>query len=321
MSESEKPMSAAEELGKPQRIVVVSASAADDGLIDFAGLGRAIMAGRWLIVGIAVAVTLLVGVRAVIVTPVYAAKAVVSIAQDPQSGLGGLLGSRAGGALASIVGIAGGGDNKRAESIALLTSRTLTREFIHRHELMPVLFADRWDQQKRNWRVDKSPPPTENVAIDYWLKKVLSIVDDRKTGLIEIAIEWRDRQQAAAWVNELIDLANEQAREQTIDESRRSIEFLQNELEQTSNVQVRAGIGGLLEASLNRITLANAQRQFALKVVDAAIAPDEGAYAKPHRVMEAIFGAFFGVFLGCAIAVWRGRRHWLFMTTSRREEP
>jgi len=313
-------MASVEESAQPQRIVVVSASAADDGLIDFAGIGHAINAGRWLIVGTAAAVAILVGLRAMIVTPVYAAKAVVSIAEDRQSGLGGLFGGRAGGALASIVGIAGGGDNKRAESIALLTSRMLTREFIRRHDLMPVLFADRWDQQKHSWLANKSPPPTENVAINYWLKRVVSIVDDRKTGLIQISIEWRDREQAAAWVNELIDLANEHAREQAIDESRRSIEFLQNEMQRTQNVQVRAGIAGLLEASLNSITLATAQRQFALKVVDAAFTPDEGAYAKPRLVVEVVFGAFFGVFLGCAIAVWRGRRDWLFMTSSRRQE-
>jgi len=313
-------MSSVEESGKPQRVVVVSASAADDGLIDFSGVFRAIMAGRWLIVGIAVAVAVLVGVRAKLATPVYVAKALVSIAQDPQSGLGGLFGGRAGGALASIVGIAGGDANKRSETIALLTSRMLTREFIRQHDLMPVLFADRWDKQKRSWRTDKGPPPSENVAINYWLGKVLSVVDDRKTGLIQVTIEWRDRQQAAAWVNQLIDLANEKARQQAIDESRRSIEFLQTEMQQTLNVQVRAGIAGLLEASLNRITLANAQPQFALKVVDAALAPDEGAYAKPRLLIEVFLGTFFGLFLGCAIAAWRGRRDWLFMTSSRSEK-
>lgn len=313
-------MPSVEESANPQRIVVVSASAADDGLIDFAGVGRALKAGRWLIIGTAVVVAVLVGLRAMIVTPVYAAKAVVSIAQDPQSGLGGLFGRGAGGALASIVGIAGGGDNKRSESIALLSSRMLTREFIRRNDLMPVLFPDRWDPQKRAWRAEKSPPPTENAAINYWLSKVLSIVDDKKSGLIYISIEWRDRLQAAAWVNALIDLANEQSRKQAIDESRRSIEFLQNEMQQTANVQVRAGIAGLLEASLNRITLASAQPQFALKVVDAALAPDEGAYAKPRLILEVFFGTFFGVFLGCAIAVWRGRRDWLFMTSPRTKE-
>jgi uncharacterized protein involved in exopolysaccharide biosynthesis len=311
-------MPSVEESPRPQRIVVVSGSAADDGLIDFAGLARAIKAGRWIIIGAAAVIALLVGLRAKTVTPVYVAKAIVSIAQDPQSGLGGLFGGR-GGALASIVGITGGADNKRAESIALLTSRMLTREFIRLHDLMPVLFADRWDSQKRSWRVE-TPPPTENAAINFWLKRVVSVVDDRKTGLIAVSIEWRDRQQAAAWVNELIDLANEQSRRLAIDESRRSIEFLQNEMQQTSNVQVRAGIGGLLEASLNRITLANAQRQFALKVVDAALAPDEGAYAKPRLVMEVTLGAFFGVFLGCVIAVWRGRRDWLFVSSSRAGE-
>jgi len=312
-------MPSVEESEKPQRIVVVSASAADDGLIDFAGIGRAILSGRWIIIGTATVVAALVGLRAMTTTPVYEAKALVSIAQDPQSGLGGLFGGRAGGALASIVGIAGGGDNKRAESIALLTSRMLTREFIRRQNLMPVLFADRWDPQKRSWRAEKAPPPTENVAINYWLARVLSIADDKKTGLIQISIEWRDRQQAAAWVNALIDLANEQARELALDESRRSIEFLQNEMLRTLNVQVRAGIAGLLEASLNRITLATAQRQYALRVVDAALAPDEGAYAKPHLIKEVVLGVFFGVFLGCAIAVWRRRRDWLFMTSPRGE--
>jgi uncharacterized protein involved in exopolysaccharide biosynthesis len=91
-------------------------------------------------------------------------------------------------------------------------------------------------------------------------------------------------------------------------------------MQQTSNVQVRAGIADLLEASLNRITLASAQQQFALKVVDAALAPDDGAYAKPRLIMEVIFGALFGVFLGGVIAVWRRRRDWLFMTSPRGKE-
>jgi uncharacterized protein involved in exopolysaccharide biosynthesis len=309
-------MSLNEQPATPQKIVVVSASAADDGLIDFAGVGRALVAGRWLILGAAVVVAALVGVRAKLVTPVYEAKAIVSIAQDPQSGLGGLFGGRAGGALASLVGIAGGGDNKRSESIALLSSRTLTLEFIRRHDLIPVLFAERWDPGTRAWKPGKRPP-TENNAINYWLKKVLVIADDKKTGLIGVSIEWRNRQEAAAWANALIELANERARGQAIQESRRSIEFLQNEMAKTSNVQVRAGISGLLEASLNQVTLASAQNQFALKVVDAALAPDEGVYAKPRLVLEVVLGAFFGLFLGSAIAVWRGRRDWLVMTSSR----
>ena len=75
------------------------------------------------------------------------------------SGIGGALRSQFGG-LAALAGVdLGSGGGRKDESIATLSSLGFARDFIVAENLLPVLFADKWDAAANRWR-DPSQVPT-----------------------------------------------------------------------------------------------------------------------------------------------------------------
>ena len=101
---------------------------------------------------------------------------------------------------------------------------------------------------------------------------------------------------------------NQSIRNKTIEESRRSIVYLNEQLAKTDAQGVEQAIYGLMEEQLNRIMYANVRDEYAFKVIDPAFAADLDAFVKPNRSLIAALGMFFGGVLGLLIAVVMFRR-------------
>ena len=110
--------------------------------------------------------------------------------------------------LASLAGIPVGSDNK-AESLAVLQSRSLSREFIEAQGLLPVLFSDRWNAAGKKWTVSSERTPDIRDAVEYFDKDIRRVFQDRKTGVVRLTIEWTDPELASAWANALAQRLNE----------------------------------------------------------------------------------------------------------------
>ena len=55
----------------------------------------------------------------------------------------------------------GGSSNQKAEAIAILQSRVLTETYIREQNLLPILFASKWDATKGEWKArDPAKWPT-----------------------------------------------------------------------------------------------------------------------------------------------------------------
>lgn len=245
----------------------------------------------------------------------YRSEVLVTVVEDAASGAGGgASGVERLGAVASIVGLSlGGTQARRSEYIALLSSRRLIAEFIASKDLLPVLYAGSWDAANGAWNSSGSnrEPPTINSAIAYFSNKVLFVVEDRKTGLVRISIEWSDPELAATWANDLVSLVNADVRKTTIADAKSTLEFLNTEVQRTSEIQIRDGIYRLIEGSLSRIALANVQQEYALKILDPARAPDPQQFVRPRPLLAAIAGAVLGGGFGLLVLLWRSRREWL----------
>lgn len=238
-----------------------------------------------------------------LMTPVYRAQSVVSPAQaDSLSGgglarLAGQLGAFGG--LVSELGFGAAGDQSKLW-IATLRSRSALEAFVRKNELLPVLFDKRWDAAKKQWKVrnGRSRQPTMDDAIRRLKDDVIEINEDKRTGLISVAVNWRNREQAATWANDFVALVNALARERTIDEARRSISFLESELDQTNVVERHQIIYRLIESRVNDIMLAKGRSDYAFAVVDPATVPDLDKPSRPRRfVLLAL-----GLFAGCVVA-------------------
>ena len=89
-------------------------------------------------------------------------------------------------------------------------------------------------------------------------------------------------------------------RSEAIMEAEKSINFLKDQLNQTSLINTQAVIFTLMEEHTKQITLANIRDEYSFKVIDPAVAPDEKS--KPNRRMIVVFGLVIGVIVGIVLA-------------------
>jgi uncharacterized protein involved in exopolysaccharide biosynthesis len=251
---------------------------------------------------------------AVLSAPVYRGQALVAAAEDNSSSSGDL--SSIVSRFSSIPGVGAlaksAQQEKLAEGMATLKSPQFLADFIREENLLPVLFSDQWDSENKQWLVDDpSQIPTEQDAWVLFREELLSIGEDKvNPGIVVVAIEWTDREQAASWVNLLIERLNNRLRKKAIDEADKTIAYLNKELEKARIVQLRQSIFFMIEAQINLRTMANVREEFVLKVISPAVVSDEDRYIRPNRPFTVVMGGIIGVVAGvfaCFLAFFYSR--------------
>ena len=199
------------------------------------------------------------------------------------------------GGLAAMAGISIPSDSNMEQVLATLKSRKFLRQYIDGKKLMPILFEEIWDAEKNKWLVDTiEEEPNILLGINV-LKSALSVDEDEKSELINLSISWKDPEVAAEWANDLVKQLNKQLREKAIADSQKRVGYLEQELAKTTLQDMRSVIYNLLESEKQKAMLANVNEDFALKVIDPAIA---GTLEKPKRKLIVILGTVCGGFLG-----------------------
>ncbi len=260
-----------------------------------------------------IALTLGFGIAAAVVSLLLPEKYEASIVLSPVDeesgsklgGAGALL-SQFGG-LASLGGLNLGGSGKKSVAIATLQSHALTEAFISDNKLLPVLYPDDWDADKKTWTTtDPEQIPTPWKAERMFAKKVRSIAEDKKTGLITLTIEWTDPELAAKWAGELVKRANEVLRAKAIAESQTNLSYLNEQLTKTSVVELQRSIYSLIESEIKQVMIANGSDEYAFKVVDPARVPEQRI--SPKRALITGVGVFAGLMIGFVLALALPRR-------------
>jgi uncharacterized protein involved in exopolysaccharide biosynthesis len=242
--------------------------------------------GRWVIITISVAFMLGAGAAAWLLPKKYEATVLLSPVTN-QAGSGGLgaLSSAVSqlGGLASLAGLsASGGSGTKAESIATLQSEVLTERFIRENNLLPLLFHDKWDSQQNKWRPGAPRSmPTLWKGNQYFNKQVRGVKETARTGLVTMTVTWTDPAVAADWANGLVKLANDYLRDKAITESERNIAYLTEQIGKTSVIPVRDSMYSLMETEIKKEMLARGSDEYALKVIDPAVAPERPASPQP----------------------------------------
>lgn len=224
---------------------------------------------------------------------------VVLVPARKSQGVAGQLGGLAG--LASIAGINIGEKNESTEALAVLQSREFAREFIHERNLLPVLFADEWDSKNGKW-ISANPKdwPDERDAVRYFERTILHVTEDKRTSLISLTVEWKNRETAAEWANVLVLRLNERMRQRAIAEADRHIKFLRAELVATDVITLQQSISRLLETELQSLMLARGNDEFAFRVVDRANIPKWRS--RPKRTLTVVLAAIGGALVSAVTA-------------------
>ncbi len=253
------------------------------------------------LIGIVTGVTTTVALAAAfLMTPIYRAETLLAPATSEKSGGLSALATQFGD-LAALAGISVGGGDRTQEAIATLKSRALTEVFIKENNLLPILFQDAWDADNKTWKArDPTKRPTIWQAHKVFEQGIRTVSFDKKSGLVTLAIEWKDPAQAAEWANDMVRRVNRQRQQEAIEEARSSIEYLYKQLAKTSSIEVEQAIYRLIEAQTKTIMVAQAREEYAFKVIDPAVVPEERI--KPKRRSMAIAGLLLGVLLGISLA-------------------
>lgn len=265
-------------------------SGASPGGLDLEEIWNVLWGGKWLIIGITSVFTVVSIVYALLATQWFRAE-VALMPAHPRQALSAQLGGLAG--LASLAGLNISERGDTAEALAVLRSREFTRSFIEELNLLPVLLADKWDAQAGRWKgSDPEKWPDERDAVKYFENRVRRIAENKKTGLITLSIDWKDRETAAKWANLLVVRANDRMRQRAQSDAERNIKFLRQELNSTNVVTLQESISRLLEHELETLMMARGNEEYAFRVVDRAGVPKWRA--RPKRTLTVILATMGG---------------------------
>jgi uncharacterized protein involved in exopolysaccharide biosynthesis len=254
---------------------------------------------RWWILAVTVVIAGSCSAYAFIATPIYRATTVVSpAASNSEPGAMGSILSQLG-SLAPLVGLGvGARDSATEEALAVLGSREFLERFIADHNLLPRLFPRGWDRVAQRWKVPVYRQPTLAKGVKYFNAKMLAASKDKKTGLVIVTVDWRDRNEAASWANELVARVNSEMRARAMANAAAYREYLERELASTQLVETREAINRLIESEIKQRMVASVTQEYAFRTVGRALPPDADDFISPKRRFLVALGLTGGLLLG-----------------------
>lgn len=277
-------------------------------LFDVGRIWRTLLASKTLILIVVAATTIAAVMLAFIMTPVYRSQILLAPAatEDDKGQLAALIGQYA---LGTQLGGLSSGSSNKDQAIAVLQSRQFTEQFIENENLMPVLFSDLWDAQNGKWAGDNpGDVPTMSQAVAKFSDSIRKVHEDGRRNLVTLQIDWTDPELAAEWANKLVARLNDYLRQRDIAQAQRGIEFLNQELEKSSVVELRQGVYRLIESQIEMVMLANVRDEYAFKILDPAVPAEQDQFVRPKRLMIVIVGFMFGLLFGVSVALIRADR-------------
>lgn len=265
--------------------------------LKLAAVWQLAWASKLLITLVTLVCAALAAVVAFNVTPIFRAETVVLAVHNGNMGGGGSLSGQLSGLanIASLAGInldsAGSADR---EAKAILESRKMDEEFIKQNNLIGVILPN------------SKKPPTLWLAVKAFREGVITIVEDKRTGLTTLRIDWKDPTVSAQWANSFVALANDRIRARAVDEANRNIKFLNEQIDKTRVVEVQRAMYSLIENETKTLMLANARTEYAFTVIDPATPPERRE--SPRRSIYVLVGAFMGAVAGLFVAYLRRKR-------------
>lgn len=294
-----------------------------DDEIDLRELFGALWEGKWIII----VATFVFAVGAVLyalsLPNIYKSDALLAPAESSN---GGGLSKMAGqlGGLAALAGVnLGAGQSSQTDlAVQVMKSRQFVEAFINKHDLLvPLMAAKNWDLANNKLIFDedlynpstgewlrepdglRGATPTAQEAFEVFSKEVLSVSQDKESGLYTVSVKNYSPYTAQQWVNWLIEDINKVMRERTITETSQNLAYLNTQLQKTAVADMQSTFYKLIEEQTKSLMLAEVQEEFVFKIVDPAVVPElkDG----PKRALICVLGTLFGGMLGVAIVLIR----------------
>ena len=228
------------------------------------------------------------------ITPTYKATTLI-VAADQKNGMGSL--SSGLGGLASLAGIqVDQGADPLSTSIAIFKSRKFIEQYIKDENLLPLLFNELWHSKENDWK-DNDIPSISSGYSRY--KAVMTIVPIGD--LYTVSFEMIDPKIAAQLSSGSVIRLNNYIRNQTIEETQRSILFLEQEITQTNVTNAQQFLFSLIEEQTKNKMLASVREEYVFKIIDPAVVPT-GIF-RPNINQIVLIGLLLGLAFSYMMAI------------------
>lgn len=250
---------------------------------------------------------------------VYKAEVLLAPADQNSGSLPGQLGS-----LAALAGVNVGGKSgvdKTTLALEILKSHMFLNKFIAKHVFLPDIMASKsWDMaedkifyddeiynvETKEWvrevELPKTKVPSQQESIIAFLKS-LKIDQDESSGMINISITHYSPKIAQSYLVNLVFELNEEMRGRDKIEAENSIKYLNEQIATVNYSEVKLALYSLIEEQTKALMLANVRSEYAFKVIDAPLIPEEKA--SPARALICIIITLIGLFISVVLVVIR----------------
>ncbi|WP_049534459.1 Wzz/FepE/Etk N-terminal domain-containing protein [Vibrio harveyi] len=292
-----------------------------DDEIDLRELFNALWRGKWIIIVTTFVFAVGSVLYALSLPNIYKSDALLAPAESSN---GGGLSKMAGqlGGLAALAGVnLGAGESSQTDlAVQVMKSRQFVETFINKHDLLvPLMAAKDWDLTNNKLILDeelynpntgewlrepnglRGSTPTSQEAFEVFNKEVLTINQDKESGLYTVSVKYYSPYVAQQWVNWLIEDINKVMRERTIAETSQNLAYLNTQLQKTAVADMQSTFYKLIEEQTKSLMLAEVQEEFVFKIIDPAVISETPFL--PNRFIIVLMGSIFGGIFSCFIVL------------------
>tara|TARA_A200000113_G_C8864569_1_gene354375 strand:- start:1964 stop:2902 length:939 start_codon:yes stop_codon:yes gene_type:complete len=164
-----------------------------------------------------------------------------------------------------------------------------------------------YNVSKKIWIRDFSYPqkqvPSPQESFKKFKDENLRIMEDKKTGFITISIQHKSPIVAKKWVELIVDQINFFYRTKDTAEAKRTVEYLNLQLDNSKINEVKQVLAELLQTEIQKLSLIEANESYVFEYIDPPAVMEEKA--EPQRMKIFLLGLLLGLLLGSSLIIFK----------------
>lgn len=298
--------------------------------LDNVEAGPSIMTGMWgavrsrwpLVMAVPAVLVALTLVYQAVDTPQFTARAVVT-AQVQSNNLSNQLGRLGGVAALAGASLGKSKDVTEFDKFQFLLKSDLLGDYEAHRGMLPIIFRDRWNSEKRTWRRPEttgqaikdlllpifrlapwSPPDGRDLAALYGRQLVQREVGE--TGMIELAYDDSDPARAVFVLQTMVKDANDILRTAATARAAQKAIYLRQQLALAQVAEYRSNLASLLGTEEQTLMLSSTKLPYAADIVQPFTVSAQPTSQRP--LLFAMIAGVVGISLGVFVALVLGPR-------------
>jgi len=290
-----------------------------DNEIDLRELFNIIWEGKNLIILITSIIAICSVVYSLMLTNLYRSESILIFTESQNSGA---LSQYSGLASLAGVGLPSSGSRSITEIMEIIKSREFVKHLLTFENVLPSMMAAKsydaasqelyfdtkiynaktktWTRKSNN---NKGSKPSYLEAHKVYLGNILSISQEKMTGLVSVKIEHISPIFAKDFLALIIKEANTLKREKDIGTSNNALSYLKEELSRSSLMEIKESINKLIENQLETQMMAKVNEEYILVTIEPPFIPEQKL--KPNRALIVVLATMFGGMISVMIVLVR----------------